>query len=440
MVNINIQSIWKDQDWSILFIVIILLVIGILFIYSSNVDSDNKLVSYEFVKQILWSSVGFILLLFFSSVNYRYYKEISVYIYWANIFLIIITLIVGKTVSGAKAWLGISFLGIQPSEFMKISALLLISSYTANRNLNYKDINSILKGSLIIFFPFILILLQPDLGTALVFIPIFLTVIYVAGASFKYVIFIIFFLFSLFLWIIFPFLGKALGFDESIILIFTSDLTNIILLTSLFICIILLIAYYLTKIRIFYWVNYFMLIFFFPLGVSILARKILKDYQIMRLAVFIDPSVDSKGAGWNIIQSLTAIGSGGAVGKGFLNGTQSHLRYLPQQSTDFIFSIIAEEWGFLGGTVIFLLYAYLIIRMIYVAMQCSDVFGKLLASGIATIFMFHFLVNVGMTMGIMPITGIPLLLLSYGGSSTWMSLLAISIVLNISKNRYSIIV
>ena len=167
-----------------------------------------------------------------------------------------------------------------------------------------------------------------------------------------------------------------------------------------------------------------------------LAQKILKDYQIMRLVVFLDPDVDPQGAGWNILQSLTAIGSGGLFGKGFLKGTQSHYHYLPQQSNDFIFSIIAEEIGFFGSMVVFLCFFIILIRGFIIAYSSKDSFGSYICFGIIAMFFFHFVVNIGMAMGIMPITGIPLLFLSYGGSSLWTSMMAAGILINIYYRRY----
>jgi rod shape determining protein RodA len=156
----------------------------------------------------------------------------------------------------------------------------------------------------------------------------------------------------------------------------------------------------------------------------------------MRMVVFLDPTVDPQGAGWHIIQSVTAVGSGGMLGKGFLNGTQSHYQFLPQQSTDFIFSIIAEEWGFLGGMLIFFLYGIIFTRGILIIINTEDTFARYTATGIVGMIFFHFFVNIGMAMGIMPITGIPLFFLSYGGSSLWTAAIGVGILVSIQMKRY----
>ena len=188
----------------------------------------------------------------------------------------------------------------------------------------------------------------------------------------------------------------------------------------------------------YFWIAYVSLGVAACLGASVLAHKVLKEYQIMRLIVFMDPSIDPRGSGWNILQSVTAIGSGGFLGKGFLQGTQSHYRYLPQQSTDFIFSIIAEEWGFVGGFIVFALFYTLLRRCVLLLRSLRDRYAIYVTAGIMGMIFFHFMINAGMAMGIMPITGIPLFFLSYGGSSLWTMLICIGILLGISARRYRV--
>jgi rod shape determining protein RodA len=167
-----------------------------------------------------------------------------------------------------------------------------------------------------------------------------------------------------------------------------------------------------------------------------MAHKVLAEYQMMRLIVFLDPNIDPRGAGWNIIQSITAIGSGGLEGRGYLQGTQSHYRFLPQQSTDFIFSIFSEEWGFIGGILVFALFLITTLRMVRIMKLTPDHFGIYIIAGLSGIYIFHFLINVGMTMGIMPITGIPLLFMSYGGSALVSAMAGIGLVQSIYVRRF----
>jgi rod shape determining protein RodA len=186
----------------------------------------------------------------------------------------------------------------------------------------------------------------------------------------------------------------------------------------------------------FYWICYCSVIFIISLGVSFLAQKVLKQYQIMRLIVFLNPNVDPQGSGWHIIQSITAIGSGGAVGKGYLQGTQSHYRYLPEQSTDFIFSILSEEWGLVGGILVFALFLVILLRLIRIMQLTNDAFGSYIIAGLVSMYAFHFFINVGMTMGIMPITGIPLMFVSYGGSALLSAMTGVGLALSVHVRKF----
>jgi rod shape determining protein RodA len=225
--------------------------------------------------------------------------------------------------------------------------------------------------------------------------------------------------------------------DIPILSIFTEEIPMILFGSLIGVLAILSIVGLLTLKRpIFYWLMYLFSLIGFSFVGSFFLRQVIREYQIMRLIVFLDPEIDRLGSGWHIIQSTIAVGSGGLQGKGFLQGTQSQLQYLPEQSTDFIFSIFSEELGFLGATFLFALYAVLLYRIIRVAYQAKDGFSTYTAIGVSSIFFFHFVINIGMTIGLMPITGIPLLLVSYGGSHLWASLVALGIVLNLGLNKY----
>ncbi len=190
------------------------------------------------------------------------------------------------------------------------------------------------------------------------------------------------------------------------------------------------------KRRVFYWILFFGISLAVALALATALRLVLKEYQIMRFIVFLDPSVDPKDSGWNLIQSITAIGSGGIFGKGWLEGTQSHLRFLPMQSTDFIFSVIGEEWGFLGGVAVFGLFLILLLRMLFIMQTIKDRYGVIVIAGFIGILFTHVFVNVGMTVGIMPVTGIPLYFLSYGGSSLVSGCIIMGITMNIYNRRF----
>jgi rod shape determining protein RodA len=187
----------------------------------------------------------------------------------------------------------------------------------------------------------------------------------------------------------------------------------------------------------FFWTLYLGAIVIFSLCASFAVRIVLKSYQIMRLIVFLDPNVDPRGAGWNIIQSITAIGSGGVSGRGFLQGTQGQYRFLPEQSTDFIFSLLSEEAGFIGGIAVFILFMIICLRLLRIVKVTPDPFASYICAGLVGAYGFHFMVNVGMTMGIMPITGIPLVFISYGGSSMISAMIGIGLAQSIYIRRYT---
>lgn len=224
---------------------------------------------------------------------------------------------------------------------------------------------------------------------------------------------------------------------SNVIILFTEQsIMTVISLTLVALAIITLLGSIFTRKHYFYYLTSIFSITGISYFFSYFARNILKEYQIMRLIVFLDPQVDPRGSGWNIIQSVTAVGSGGAFGKGYLKGTQSHYRYLPEQSTDFIFSIISEEIGFMGNLLIIVLFMLIFWRCINIILKSQDLFGSLIAAGIVGMIFFHFMINLGMAIGIMPITGIPLVFLSYGGSSLWTILLGMGILLSVYHRRY----
>jgi rod shape determining protein RodA len=283
-----------------------------------------------------------------------------------------------------------------------------------------------------------LVLMQPDLGTASVFIPIALAMFFIAGARIRHLLFIVLGGLLLVFFTMLPAYDIYLAKKNIPVL---NLLTNTHLAAYLIsgvagVCALALTGYFLTKKDYFYWIAYFAMILVFALGGSFVFRNMLKEYQIMRLIVFLDPNVDARGAGWNIIQSVTAVGSGGLWGKGFLKGTQSHYRYIPQQSTDFIFSIVSEEWGFAGVSIVFALFLILIIRGISIIRSTKDRFAGIAASGIVMMIFFHFLVNVGMAISLMPVTGIPLFFLSYGGSSLWTVLISVGLLMSFHLRRF----
>lgn len=423
-------------DYVILLCVITLSFFGILFIYSSGINSDGILVSNEYYKQIIWFCIGAVLMLCIAVFDYRKIKKYSKYLYWSILGIFIYTRIFGRYVNGAKSWIGIGSLGIQPSEPGKIIYILYLANFLEQTK-NLQPLKRFIKAMLIMILPVGLILLQPDLGTATVYIPVFICMCFIAGMPIRYLALVIGIGMGTIICTVLPIwqleiVRKAIP----LVNILTNTKLRLIVLSSIIIIsLISLAGYILFKSRYFYWITFASSIIAVSLILSVAAGKVLKPYQIQRLIVFLDPSSDPRGSGWHIIQSKIAIGSGNFWGKGFMRGTQSHYRFLPEQSTDFIFSISAEEIGFVGCMIFFALFLSIFLRIIYIVKVSSNLFGIFIASGILGMYFFHFAVNVGMVMGMMPITGIPLPFLSYGGSALLTNMMAAGLLMSIHARK-----
>ena len=423
-------------DYALLICVILLTVFGIFFIYSSGINSQKVLVSNEYIKQIFWAVSGIFLLFLVSLIDYRKVKRIIPWLYLALILLLIYTRFFGRYVNGAKSWIGIGGFGIQPSEFGKIVFILFLAWYL-DKSENTESKKRFIIALCIMMVPMGLILLQPDLGTASVYIPVFLIMCYFAGIPLR---FLSLFLATGVLTIVITVLpiweSEIVQKDIAIVNILTEpNLRFFIIAVCSAITVLSLLGRIFFKNSYYYWIAFVFAIITVSLIASIGAGKVLKDYQIKRLIVFLDPQTDPLGSGWNIIQSKIAIGSGNIFGQGFLQGTQSHYRFLPQQSTDFIFSILSEETGFVGGLAVFSLYLVIILRGFSIIKSTTDIFGCYIASGVCAMLFYHFIVNVGMVMGMMPITGIPLLFLSYGGSSLWVAMMSVGLLESVRLRR-----
>ena len=428
-----------EIDFFILSAAFILSIFGVLFIYSSGITSLGNQASREYVRQIIWAGAGLVLALALALFDYKKLREFSIYLYLATLALLVYTCVFGRTVNGARAWLGFGAFGIQPSEFAKITTIVFLARYLDDTKRRPLVFSRFIISCFIVFVPMALILIQPDFGTSLVFIPILLVMTFMAGVSIRYVLFSGACLMLTTVLMVLP-LWQSYIFRKplpALLIITNPRLIAVVVLALSVIAGIAIFGYKKYRKYYFFWIAYSVAIIVLSMGASYLARKVLKDYQIMRLIVFLDPNVDPRGAGWNIIQSVTAIGSGGLTGKGFLQGTQSHYRFLPEQSTDFIFSIFSEETGLVGGILLFALFLLICLRLLRIMKTTADSFGSYICAGIAGVYGFHFLINVGMTMGIMPITGIPLLFVSYGGSALLSAMMGIGLALSIHVRRYN---
>jgi rod shape determining protein RodA len=279
--------------------------------------------------------------------------------------------------------------------------------------------------------------MQPELGTSSVYVPFFIVMCFLAGIPLRYLLALVGAALLTVVFTVLPVWATEIYRSPlRVIQVFTDPrLRLVVIIAALVISSLGLFGFLRFRNPYYLGVFYIFAVITFALVASVAAGKVLKDYQIKRLIVFLDPQSDPRGAGWNIIQSQIAIGSGSINGKGFLQGTQSHLRFLPQHNTDFIFSILAEEWGLIGGIIVFGLYLTILVRALMIIKNTPNVYASNIAAGIFGMFFFHFVVNIGMVMGMMPITGIPLLFLSYGGSALWTAMICVGLLMGINARR-----
>jgi rod shape determining protein RodA len=427
-------------DYGLILSFIVLTALGILTIYSAGSGSRSAGTGEnEHIRQIYWAVTGcaiFMLLLF---IHYQKLGEYALFIFIVSLLLLGATLLFGKRVRGAKSWISLfGRIGFQPSEFVKIGIIIVLARYLERIGDEIKTLKHVLISLVIVAAPMGLILLQPDFGTALVYIPIVFTMLFFSGIKYTHLISLLIIIgIAIILPLIVTF-STLTGSTSIAFLQILDDERTILVISAIFgaLSFIFFVLYKVTKKDIFFKAMSIFLIFFTGLVLAVLLGKLLKPYQKKRLIVFLKPTIDPYGAGYNIIQSKIAVGAGGLFGKGLLGGTQSQLGFLPEKSTDFIFSIFAEEWGFIGSFFILVLYAVFIFRGIMIIFTAKDRFGSLMASGIVGMFLFHIIINVGMTIGLMPITGIPLPFLSYGGSFLITSMVGVSLLFNIESRRY----
>jgi rod shape determining protein RodA len=354
-------------DWGLLGLAILIGCIGLATLYSAVTAETPTPQKMLFLKQLIWFGVGLIAMIASFLFNYKLLDRWSQSIYVACILLLLTVLLFGKYVGGSKRWLILGPISIQPSELVKISIIAILARYySKDANTRGFTLRELIRPFILTMLPFVLIVRQPDLGTALL-------IVLIAGSMTAFV--------------------KIER--RSLIYLIVSG------------CILI------------------PMVWFF-----------LKEYQQQRILVFLDPDRDPLGAGYHIIQSKIAIGSGMIIGKGFLQGTQNALSFLPEEHTDFIFSVLAEEWGFIGSIVLIILFLVLIFWGLNIAISCREPFGTILAVGITAMIFWQVFINIGMAMGLMPVVGVPLPFISYGGSSILTIAIGIGLLLNVSMRRF----
>jgi rod shape determining protein RodA len=417
----NQRSLLFNVDWFIIMTYVTLCIIGWLNIHAAVYDPLNPSIidlDTNYGKQLLFIIsafiIGFAILLF----DNRFFNTFSPLFYGIAISLLILVLIIGRNVGGNQAWIPIGSFRLQPSEFAKSATCLLLASYLGSGTIKIQDFKTQLTAAFIIILPTALILLQPDAGSALTFSSLIL-VLYREGLS-----------------------GYFLVIEGLSILLFVlTVLYNKYLVILGTIALAGALSFFYRKSRKSLTLIGLGLLFsvFFTFSVDFAYNKILKPHQKNRINVILGKVSDPRGIGYNLNQSKIAIGSGGLWGKGYLQGTQTKYNFVPEQSTDFIFCTIGEEWGFAGCFLVICLYLFLLIRIVNIAERQKSSFSRIYAYGVASILFFHIFINIGMTIGLIPVIGIPLPFLSYGGSSLWSFTILLFILLKLNSNRMGII-
>jgi rod shape determining protein RodA len=353
-------------DWGFALAVLGIGCLSVLTIYSANAMTASPFRQTLHLRQLTWLALGLVVLLLSCTVNYRNLSRFAYLIFGINVALLVVVLAIGKTGMGAQRWLRLGPLTVQPSEFMKLSLVLFLARYFDDRRELLRHPRTMLLPAALTLACALLVLKQPDLGTALLLLFNATALFLILGLQWRYLV---------------P----------------------------------------------------------FAIGGGVLAPvlwSVLKDYQRRRILVFLNPELDPLGASYHIAQSKIAVGSGGFFGNGWLAASQSQLNFLPMSHTDFLFAVLAEQWGFVGSLLVLLVYVYLITRGFQIASDSPDFFGSLLATGITCMLAVQVFINVAMVVGMLPVVGIPLPLLSYGGSSMLTTMVSLGLLLNIHMRRF----
>lgn len=378
----------KTFDLSLFIPALLLSVTGILLIYAATYYSSSPATRTLYLKQLIWLGIGLAVCFLIYFVPLKLHEAFSFLYYFAVIGALLALFVTSKT--GASRWFHLGGFNVQPSELAKLAVVMAVSRYLAFKNIKSGDLFWVFTMIIIIAVPAGLILIQPDLGSSLVFFAIFIAMLFWTGLPLRKIILIISPLISLvcaFHWV-----SWALFFFLLLVLIYASRLN--IYQGSFFVTVDLAVG----------------------MITPIMWNK-LHDYQKMRIITFLDPGQDPRGAGYQIIQSKIAVGAGGLFGQGFLQGSQTKLDFLPEQHTDFIFSVLGEQFGFVGCLLVLMLFAWIFYRGFAISLKARNQFYSYAACGLTAVIVFQVLINIGMTVGLMPVTGLPLPFLSYGGSS-----------------------
>ncbi|MDF1546625.1 MAG: rod shape-determining protein RodA [Bacteroidales bacterium] len=463
------SGIFKRVDWGIILIYSLLVIFGWINIYAAVYNEDYGVIfdiSQRYGKQFLWISISILLIIIIFIIDARAYEFLSYPIFIFALLLLVAVLLFGKEVNGARSWFEFGGIRLQPAEFTKVATALAVSRFMSVHDFRINRMTDLIKVAALIFLPAALIILQNDTGSALVYIA-FVIVLYREGLSPWYLIlgfifillfigsllaslYAVFFVLPILAILVFHFMYRnirmtMIGIVMLVLLVLLLVINGYffhydklkILVTGILVSLVIL-AYpaFVKRIK-HYWLIAAVLVaaMAFTFSVEYIFNNVLEKHQRTRINVVLGLEDDPKGVGYNINQSKIAIGSGGFSGKGFLQGTQTKFDFVPEQDTDFIYCTVGEEWGFLGTSMVLILFGALLIRIVVLAERQRSKMNRIYGYCVASILFFHVAVNVGMTIGLTPVIGIPLPFFSYGGSSLWSFTILLFILLRLDTTR-----
>lgn len=411
------RNIFQYIDKPLLIVYVVLTLIGWLAIYSAVYNEEHRSIfdlSQNYGKQLVFIGSSYLLLTIILALDFRIYEGVAPFVYIITLLLGIAVIFFAREVNGARAWFEIGSFRFQPAEFMKLATAMMVAYYFSNADVTLQKNKAKIILAAIILVPIAIIMLQHDTGSALVYFS-FIFVAYREGLSFIYLLAVALSVFLVVMTLLFNEWAMAITMVSTATLyVVLARKTRPAIQRALLVVI--------PAVILIFSVNYAF-------------EEILEEHQRQRINVLLGKVEDFKGAGYNVHQSLIAIGSGGFWGKGFLQGTQTKFDFVPEQSTDFIFCTIGEEYGFWGSLLLLLLYGFLLFRILEVAERQTTRFARVYAYGVASILFFHVFINIGMTIGLLPVIGIPLPFISYGGSSLWSFTILIGILIRLDSGR-----
>ena len=416
------MNIFHGIDWVLVFLYACLIFIGWLNIYSATITENNfDLLNFstEYGKQLIWIGLSIPLIILILIFDAKFYEKYASIIYVVSLFLLAGLFVIGKNINGATSWYDFGGFSLQPSEFAKAATAIAIAKLVSDKLFNLKKLNTQLQAFIILFFPALLITLQPDPGSALVYTA-FIFVLYREGLPFYYI---------------------TIGFIAALLFVITlyfGFLSTLIGSLLVFAVILSYFIFYRKKALKKGWIKIigiYLASVLFIFSVDLVFNHVFEQRHRDRFNILLGKTVDLKNIGYNTNQSVTTIASGGFTGKGFLEGERTQGGFVPENQTDYIFTIVGEEWGFIGSTTVIILFVLFLLRIIQIAERQKSKFARVYGHSIAAIFFMHFTINIGMVLGLLPTIGIPLPFFSYGGSALWGFTVLLFIFIRLDANR-----